>query len=38
MFKNLIEKGNLPMTPGLWLIPLVMAVALFLLMRRSAKP
>ncbi len=38
MFKNLIEKGNMPMWPGLWLIPVLMAAALYLMIRRSAKP
>lgn len=38
MLKNLIEKGNFPAWPGMWWIPLLMAVALFVVIRRSGRP
>ncbi|WP_306478394.1 LPS export ABC transporter permease LptF [Methyloversatilis sp.] len=37
MLKNLIEKGNFPAWPGMWWIPLLMGIALFIVIRRSGR-
>ncbi|MBP6097169.1 MAG: LPS export ABC transporter permease LptF [Methyloversatilis sp.] len=37
MLKNLVEKGNFPAWPGMWWIPLLMAIALFIVIRRSGR-